>query len=64
MHSNVHMRLVHVHVHVLHISIHQELGQTREVNVLWLLTLSAPKARVDAALEKRLDAIAATLVVP
>tara|TARA_B100000787_G_C16067740_1_gene238471 strand:- start:311 stop:472 length:162 start_codon:yes stop_codon:yes gene_type:complete len=39
----------------------QELGQTREVSVLWLLTLSAPKASFD---EKRIAAIANTLVVP
>jgi hypothetical protein len=39
----------------------QELGQTREVNVLWLLTLSAPKARFD---EKMLASIANTFVVP
>lgn len=42
----------------------QELGQTREVNVLWLLTLSAPKASFDGALQKRFDTIAATFVVP
>ena len=45
----------------LSLSIFQELGQTREVNVLWLLTLSAPKARFD---EKMLASIANTFVVP
>ena len=46
---------------LIFLSIFQELGQTREVNVLWLLTLSAPKARFD---EKQLTSIANTFVVP
>ena len=41
---------MHVHVHV---STYQELGQTREVNVLWLLTLSAPKVRVRVRVRVR-----------
>ena len=48
---------------LIHLStyLYQELGQTREVNVLWLLTLSAPKASFD---EKQLASIANTFVVP
>jgi len=40
-----------------------ELGQVREVNVLWLLTASAP-AGVGAEFQKSLQAIAASLSVP
>lgn len=41
-----------------------ELGQVREVNVLWLLTLSAPEAMWNDSVEGRLRAIASSFVLP
>ena len=41
-----------------------ELGRTREVNVLWLLTLSAPADKWDDKTESRLRAIASSFALP
>ena len=42
----------------------KEAGQERNVDVLWLLTLSAPAGSWDAALRERCRAIAASFEVP
>ena len=41
-----------------------ELGQVREVNVLWLLTLSAPAASWNENTESRFQAIASSFALP
>ena len=41
-----------------------EMGQSRNVDVLWLLTLSAPAAQWTPALEARLQAVANSFEIP
>jgi len=41
-----------------------ELGQVREVNVLWLLTLSAPESMWNEDVSKRFQAIASSFALP